>query len=292
MGMRALFVSVILMVSAGLCRASTQPLTAREVSLMLRSGYSSEAVAHELSVRHFADALDPDIEKQLTQAGANPALLEILRSGTYQLSPSEIAALEQKQAVQEKRAGDVPGVVRDAAPIKKQGGPPPPSPKSSVASTGAVYRLLKGDLISWQKGSFTPFDDEALQSKKLFLFFFSANWSAPGRKFTPQLIEYYQGIVSQHPEVEVIFFSADRSQFGMETYMSQSNMPWPAVAFPQISQKAAAMETESLREMPCLILVDASGNILSTSAGSDVGPKDVLTTLDRILAGGKERVGP
>ena len=71
---------------------------------MLRSGYSSEAVLRELSTRHFADVFEPTIEKQLVQAGANQSLIDALRSGTYQLSDSEITATREKLAAQEERA--------------------------------------------------------------------------------------------------------------------------------------------------------------------------------------------
>jgi nucleoredoxin len=137
------------------------------------------------------------------------------------------------------------------------------------------------------EGSMTHFDDEALEKKKLFLFFFSALWSAPGRRFTPQLIEYYNRVVQEHPEFEVVFFSADRSQFGMETYMTQSSMPWPAVAYDKLASKKPA--TKLVHGLPCLMLVDASGNVLFNSYGGakDLGAGKALAEADKILAGGQ-----
>jgi hypothetical protein len=147
-----------------------------------------------------------------------------------------------------------------------------------------VYRLLKGDLVSAHQGAVTRFDDDGIEKKKYFLFFFSANWSPAGRKLTPQLVEYYNRTQPQHPEFEVIFFSADRSQFGMETYLQQNNMPWPAVAYPKIGVKAAAMEMKSITNIPCLILVDAGGHILSQNS-SDKTPEQVLAEVDKVLTG-------
>ena len=60
-----LFTSGILAAMAG-----STPLTAREVGLMLRSGYSSDAVMRELAARHFADTFDSTVEEQLKRAGA------------------------------------------------------------------------------------------------------------------------------------------------------------------------------------------------------------------------------
>ena len=145
--------------------------------------------------------------------------------------------------------------------------------------------MLEHDLVSLQLGDLRPFDDKAIAEKKLYLFFFSANTSALARKFTPRLVEYYNRVAPLHPEFEVIFFSKDRSPFGMETYMRQTSMPWPAVVFDKIPSKAPA-QTGAL-DLPLLILVNGSGKILYNSSGSenaDLGK--VTATLDQILTNG------
>lgn len=250
---------------------------------MLRSGYSSDVVVRELSVRRFGDEFNDDVEKQLETAGASPALIHALRTGLYQLSPTERAAIEQRAtARQQTRAPDDPPV--GSVPLEKRESAPtqalPPGPGD------VVYRMLKGDLVSRQNGVISHFDDEATQSKKLFIFFFSANWLPPGRKFTPRLVEYYQRVIPQHPEVEVIFFSVDRSQFGMETYVNQSSMPWPAVSFPLVGRKSAGIDPDLLRDLPCLLLVDGAGRILGRS-----GAKPGSGTLDEALADFEKIIG-
>jgi nucleoredoxin len=280
---RSFLTALFVLGSLNLGFTSSLPLTARDISLMLRTGYSSEAVLRELSTRHFSDAFDTETEKQLKQAGANAELLGALRTGAYRISPSEVVTLDQKQQHQRTsvRASDA----KDGSDVKQEAASPQPA---STPPADQVYRVLKGDLIVRQKGVFIPLDDEKLQSKKLFLFFFSANWSPLGRKFTPRLVEHYERIVAQHPEIEVIFFSADRSQFSMETYMSQSNMPWPAVAFPQIATQATAIEAGLVQDIPCLILLDSSGKMLSKSANDQngAGLEKVLSDLDNIFAQG------
>jgi thiol-disulfide isomerase/thioredoxin len=260
------------------------PLTAKEIGLMLRSGYSSEAVMRELSARHFADSFDSTVEKQLVQSGADQSLIDALRSGAYRLSPLEMAAAKERLTQQGQR--DVL-----AAEQSRESGPPEqstPAP-AAVGALGTTYRLLKGDLVYWHQGTLSHFDDEALENKKFYLFFFSANWSPQGRKFTPQLVEYYNRVASQHPEFEVIFFSADRSPFGMETYMGQANMPWPAVDYAKLGSKAS-IQNNFVRGIPCLILVDGSGKVLSNSYGTEtnLGPETVLADLDKILNGQTE----
>ena len=288
--MRFLLVTFLLV--ASVCRAicGPMPLTAKEIGLMLRSGYSSEAVMRELSARHFADSFDSTVEKQLVQSGANQSLIDALRSSAYRLSPSEMAAAKQKLAEEEHRDVLAAEQPRESGPSQQSAPAPARSAgPAAVGAPGATYQLLKGDLVHWHQGTLSHFDDEALENKKLYLLFFSANWSPQGRKFTPQLVEYYNRVAPQHPEFEVIFFSADRSPFGMETYMGQANMPWPAVAYEKLGSKAA-IQNNFVRGFPCLILVDGTGKVLSNSYGTErnLGPETVLADLDKIFNGQSE----
>jgi nucleoredoxin len=286
--MRFVLISALFFASALGVVAGVAPLTAKEIGLMLRSGYSSEAVLRELSARKFADSLDPTMEKQLVQAGATAKLIGELRSGAYQLPASEIDAAKAKLAALEERGA------KAAAPSKQADSAKPETLGQSNASDSghpadAVYQRLKDDLVQRHQGSVSRFDDEALEHKTLYLLFFSATWSAPGRKFTPQLVEYYNRVAPEHPEFEVIFFSADRSQFAMETYMAQSNMPWPAIAYDKRAGKAGDIQKNLVREIPCLVLADATGKVLSHSRTDennfDTGK--VLGDLDQILARGR-----
>jgi len=287
-----LFLIVLLLfASASSMFGGVKPLTAKEIALMLRGGYSSETVLRDLSSRRYADTFDSAIEKQLIQAGANPALIEALRSGTYQLSPSEIAAAKEKLAARQAKTPEATLPSKTIAPASQETSAPPPSrtPDPKLPAD-TIYRLLQGDLVYYHYGAIVHFDDTTLEHKKLFLFFFSSNGSKPGRKLTTQLVEYYNRVVPQHPEFEVIFFSADRTQFGMETCMTQSSMPWPAVAYEKVGSKSGAIPKDLVREIPCLVLADASGRILSHSGTGekDSSPEKVLDDLDRNLARSKD----
>ena len=262
--------------------ASALPLTAKEIGLMLRSGYSSEAVLRELSTRRFGDSFDSEVEKELVRAGANSSLIDALRSGVYRVTASEMAAADAKRAAEQESAAQALEHWKESEQTSKEPSNLPPEGQAG----GAMYDHLKGDLVYLHHGSVTHFDDEVLEPKKLYLLFFSADRSDPGRKFTAQLVEYYHRVAPQHPEFEVIFFSADRSQLEMETYMAQSNMPWPAVAYDKRDGKAGGMQNNLVRDIPCLVLADATGKILSYSRGGDnpVAPEKVLADLDEIFA--------
>src|SRR5260370_41873282 len=81
-------------------RAAQPPLTVKDVSLMLRAGYSSGAVLRELSARHFADTLDSAKETMLTQAGAAPELINALKRESYSVPPEQAAAAKDQLAAE------------------------------------------------------------------------------------------------------------------------------------------------------------------------------------------------
>ena len=267
-------------------RGRSLPLTIKEVTLMLRSGYSSEAVQRELSVRRFAESCDAAAEKALTDAGAAPALINAIKSGSYESSPADAqAAREQLAAQAERRALETERLRKmDMLYQRQRARAPAPAPFKSETPT-ILADLFKGDLVSWKNGSLARFDDEALGKKKLIALYFSAHWCAPCRKFTPQLVEFYNRVTPQHPEFEIVFVSYDRSPFGMETYMRDTQMPWPAIEFAKLPGKEA-LKKYAGESIPCLVLLDASGKVISdTYAGKKyVGPEKVLTDLDAIFA--------
>ena len=249
---------------------------------MLRSGYSSDAVLRQVSTQRIVDRLDSETEKQLTQAGASTALVAALRDGRFQASPAEVAALEQKRSVQ-KTAASAPATFAPA--VAQSSNQTSVSAPATTPPPDQVCRVLKNDLVVRENGTFVPYDEQKLLLKKFFLFFFSANGSPSGRKFTSRLIEYYDRATAQHPEVEVVFFSADRSQFGMETYMNASKMPWPAVDYPKISAQVAVMPPDFVKTIPSLFLLDSTGKLLSRT-GDQLNAADlekVLGDLDKIL---------
>jgi nucleoredoxin len=145
---------------------------------------------------------------------------------------------------------------------------------------------LKGSLVRLSNNSLVRAEDDAIGKKKLIAYYFSAHWCAPCRKFTPQLVEYYNRVAAEHPEFEIVFFSMDKSGADMEQYMRQSNMPWPAIAYDKREEKEALSKAAG-NEIPSLVLVDAGSRLISKSSDGKkyLGPQKVLTDLDAIFAG-------
>lgn len=283
-----LLVIVLLLWAAAFSNISGRvlPLTVKGVCLMLRSGYLSETVQQELSVRRLAESCDAVAEKALRESGAAPALIDAIKSGSYAISPADAKAAQEELAAQAtRRARDTEQFRKFDTLYQDQLARARASAPSKSETPNVLADQLKGDLVSRRNGSLAHFDDEALAKKKLIALYFSAHWCAPCRKFTPQLVEFYNRVAPQHPEFEIVFFSNDRSSSGMETYMRDTQMPWPAIDFAKLPGKEG-LKKYGGGDIPCLVVLDASGKvILDTYAGKEyVGPEKVLAGLDAILA--------
>jgi len=284
---RALAALVCVLLSILVARAAQLPLTIKEISLMLRSGYSSNAIVQELAIRYFAEKLDVEKEKTLLQAGASAELITALKRGKYSLSPEQMTIAQQQIADQtNRRSAEAERSRQFDSLYQSQMARERAAARPQAPNANALRELVKGDLVSLRNGALGHFDDEELEKKKLIALYFSAHWCAPCRKFTPELVDYYNRVATQHPEFEIVFVSFDKSQFAMETYMREANMPWPAIDFQKLKGKDAIRKYAG-DGIPCLILVDATGKVISsTYAGAQyLGPAKVLGDLDAIFAG-------
>jgi len=270
-----------------LAMAATLPLTTSDISLMLRSGYSLPTIEAELATRHFADQLDESKRKELIKAGATTQLLDAIESGKFAVPKDELEKARQKMedqaheralmAEQAKRNDTLyqNQLLKQRARVVKQG------------SADAIAGVAKGNLVRLQNGNLVSCYDEELASKQIYGLYFSAHWCGPCRKFTPQLVAYYNQIARDHPEFEIIFVSADKSADGMATYMRESGMPWPAIEYSKLAN-VPALQKYAGKGIPDLVIVDASGKILADSyvSGKYVGPARVLDDLSAIFARG------
>ena len=264
------------------------PLTAKDVCLMLRSGYSNETIQRELAARHFAETLDAATEKAMKDAGAAPTLLDAIKSGAYQSSAEEVRAAQDQIAMQARRNAmevertrklDV--IYKDQLARERANAVIPGSPTAPI-----VADQMKGDLVSWKNGGLNRVDDAALTNKKLIAIYFSARWCGPCREFTPKLVEFYNRVSPQHPEFEVVFFSNDRSPGEMQSYMREEQMPWLAIDFEKLKNKVD-LKKYAGDGIPCLVVIDPAGRIVSDSyAGQKyLGPQKVLKDLEGIFGG-------
>jgi nucleoredoxin len=271
----------------GLAMAATLPLTTSDISLMLRSGYSVPTIDAELATRHFADQLDQSKRNQLIKAGATTELLDAIESGNFSVPKDELEKSRRKmdeqaaeRALMAERAKRNDTLYQNQ--LLKQ--------RARVVAHGsadAIAGAAKGNLVRLQNGNLVSCYDEELAPKQIYGVYFSAHWCPPCRKFTPQLVAYYNQIALDHPEFEIIFVSADKSAEDMATYMRESGMPWPAIEYGKLAN-VPALQKYAGRGIPDLVIVDASGKVLADSfvGGKYVGPGRVLDDLSAIFARG------
>jgi len=146
---------------------------------------------------------------------------------------------------------------------------PPSEPMVAKGLSEALRRrwfhsLEDGRLVQNNGGSITkvPLAD-ALGGKEFVLFYVSAHWCPPCRKFTPMLANWYKTIGK--PFAEVVFVSADHDEAGFEGYFRQSH-PWMAINYDDDTREnlMAALQVQGI---PRLVVVDASsGNIVENNA--------------------------
>eukprot|EP00873_Tetraselmis_striata_P021827 jgi/Tetstr1/442091/TSEL_003174.t1 len=105
---------------------------------------------------------------------------------------------------------------------------------------------------------------KALAGKEVIGIYFSAHFCPPCRSLTPRLAKQYAGLRHAGKKFEIIWASADRSQ--QEFYDYFGEMPWLAVPFDS-RHRSQLMQRYGVHGIPRLILVDASGQLISNNAG-------------------------
>ena len=154
----------------------------------------------------------------------------------------------------------------------------------SASAENTIHPSLKDNLVISKGKKLEKFDDSALAETKYYALYYSAAWCGPCRAFTPDLVKWYKRHKSKHPEFELIFVSSDRSEEEMAKYMKEDDMPWPALAFDK-KKSTSAITKFSGRGIPCLVLIDDAGNVISHSYDGQnyIGPRKVLADMDKTL---------
>jgi nucleoredoxin len=162
---------------------------------------------------------------------------------------------------------------------------PPVASATSASSTSApsslsplAAKFSNHLLVLGADGEPHAFDASKLAGVKYFAFYYSASWCPPCRAFTPDLVSFYNDFKPAHPDFELIFVNDDHSDGEMINYMKGDSMPWPAVWYADIDNPDLQAKKYCGPGIPCLVLVDADGNVLSDSFQGDqyLGPRHVL----------------
>jgi nucleoredoxin len=137
------------------------------------------------------------------------------------------------------------------------GGPVKADPLTGFA------QKFSGSLMSINEGTPQDYDARQLAGVKYYAFFYSASWSPAGKDFTPELVHFYRDFKPSHPNFELIFVNLDHSSDNMLDYMRSDGMPWPAIRYTDIDDPGLETKKYCGSGIPCLVLVDSDGAVLS-----------------------------
>jgi thiol-disulfide isomerase/thioredoxin len=154
------------------------------------------------------------------------------------------------------------------------------------SARAGLAEALRGKLVGLDpaSGELVPHEIPTGVATQYFLIYFSAHWCAPCRKMTPALVGFYEEVKAAHPEVELIFVSADWDEQAMQGYMQWAQMPWPALAWDQRESVAEIAELQP-RAIPYMAMLDGAGRVLGASdtGGFNVGIPKLLNGLQEKL---------
>lgn len=120
--------------------------------------------------------------------------------------------------------------------------------------------FLWGNLVKLEGGDFeqASFSDKP---EKYYVFYYTASWCGPCRRFTPSLVEWYND--NKNGNFEVFLVTSDRGETAMKDYAKKNDMPWPMLGFDKTRAfKEAFRDDHGVRGIPSLIVCDADGKVL------------------------------
>jgi nucleoredoxin len=200
------------------------------------------------------------------------------RKARADLAQEEGAAAQQQQLAALARQKELASQV-NTSPAEA---PSPAGVPSQVEATvisepvSAFAQKFSSSLIVLDNGAPKDLDIHTLAGVKYWAFYYSASWCPPCRAFTPTLVDFYRSFKPSHPQLELIFVNHDQNEDDMLNYMKSDAMPWPAVRFEDVQDPDASRYCGS--GIPCLVLVDDSGKVLSDSFQGEtyLGPEHVI----------------
>ena len=258
------------------------PVSTPELCLLLRGGCTGAEVLRDTAGRPLLEPLDADAEKLLRDAGADPAFIAALRRSHPVATPAQAQAERARQEEIAQRRLDAwetnQTLLREASQAALEAS----QAARAQEALQNMARQLRGKLVIYRDQRIQTYDDSHLPDKKQFAFYYASLADPACRKFTAQLVKFYEKYAPAHPEFELVFISKDYSSLEMETHVRDYRMPWPALDYARLSEEKQLTRPGD-GPTPRLIVVDGAGRgvVDSVVDGRYVGPQHVLDVLSQ-----------
>lgn len=196
-------------------------------------------------------------------AGAEIVVLKMAGGQKYSVTLNQLSAADQ--AFIKEQSAAKPAATAERKPSSK------------------FKEMLDGKLVALTGKRVGKY--EMTEEPEYYAFYFSAHWCPPCRAFTPKLVSFYNEQPGKKKQFEIIFVSSDSDEGQMEEYIKGDAMPWPAIAYRSV-ERMKEIQKYAGRGIPCLVLVDREGNVLSHSYQGEtyVGPTKVMNDIPRMTA--------
>ena len=158
-----------------------------------------------------------------------------------------------------------------------------PAGAAVVAPSSVFDKILDGNLVKLSGKSFKSCKDME-KPAKYYLFYYTASWCGPCRRFTPSLVEFYNKNKPGNRDFELVLITSDSDEKAMEDYAAEAKMPWPQLQLAKTGKFKNDFKHPG-GGIPNLVLTDLRGELIKTSfeGPNYVGPAVVMNHLETLL---------
>ena len=233
----------------------------KTLSLLTMMGLMAAAAPAREWTNLSGKSIQADLVSVKGAAGEEVVVLKMANGQNYDVPLAQLSQADREFA----KMADATKPAAEAAPVVE-------------ASPTVFKKVLDGKLVAVNGKRVGKFAMEA--EPKYYAFYFSAHWCPPCRSFTPKLVDFYNSSEGKKKDFEIIFVSRDNDEKSMEEYMLGDKMPWPAISFRNV-ERMKEIQKFAGRGIPCLVLVDAEGKVISHSYEGEtyVGPTKVMNEI-------------
>ena len=219
-----------------------------------------------IPIRTWTSVTGRTLDARFTKEAYGTIFLETAAGRTIKIRVTQLSQADRDYVRQQKRGSQ--STTADA--------------KDESAENDSIFAgLLNNHLVKAKGKKVRPY--QMSTNPDYYAFYYSASWCGPCHRFTPDLVKFYKRSKGLAEFCEVILVTSDRSEAAMQAYMTKAKMPWPALAY----DKARSRDVQRYagRGIPCLVLVDKNGKVISDSyvGGQYVGPTKVMLELKSLF---------